>query len=217
VIAALTATHSKEIWYLMRGTGLVSLVLLTLTLTVGIAGVRRWSAPGWPQAAVTFVHRNVALLAVVLLAVHVTTAVIDPYVSIDWLAAVVPFASHWKTLWVGLGAVALDMMIALVVTSLLRAHLGHRVWRAVHWLAYASWPLAVVHGFASGTDSTTGWARAVYVAAILVVVVALAWRVSRPPAAVATPFPAAEPRRRALAGSAPTSARAVAPPPGSRR
>ena len=115
-------------------------------------GPRSRSGPGWPRAMVTFLHRNLALLAVVLLAVHITTAIIDPYVSIGWLAAVVPLASHWRSIWVGLGALALDVMLALVVTSLVRTHLSHRVWRTVHWLAYAAWPLAVVHGFESGTE-----------------------------------------------------------------
>jgi sulfoxide reductase heme-binding subunit YedZ len=188
MIAALTGSQSKEVWYLMRGTGLVSLVLLTFTLAAGIAGVRRWSRPGWPRALVAFLHRNLALLAVVLLAVHITTAIIDPYVSIGWLAAIVPLASHWKSIWVGLGALALDVMIALVVTSLVRAHLSHRVWRTVHWLAYAAWPLAVVHGFESGTDSSTGWARGVYVASIVIVAAALAWRLSRRPVAGAIPL-----------------------------
>ena len=189
MIAAVTGSHSKEIWYLMRGTGLVSLILLTLTLTAGIAGAQRWSARGWSRAAVTFVHRNASLLAVAFLAVHITTAVIDPYVSIGWLAAVVPFVSHWKSVWVGLGAVAVDIMIALVVTSLVRSHLSHRVWRAVHWLAYACWPLAVVHGFESGTDSSTGWAQAVYIASVVAVTAAAGWRLTRP-AAEPVPRPA---------------------------
>jgi sulfoxide reductase heme-binding subunit YedZ len=169
---------------------MVSLVLLTLTLTAGIAGVRRWSARGWAQATVTFVHRNVALLAVILLTIHVVTAIIDPYVSIGWLAAIVPLTSQWESLWVGLGALSLDIMVALVITSLVRSHLPHRLWRAVHWLAYASWPLAVVHGFESGTDSTTGWARAVYVASIVMVLAALAWRFS--PRSTPTPTPLAD-------------------------
>jgi sulfoxide reductase heme-binding subunit YedZ len=189
MIAALTGTHSKEIWYLMRATGMVALVLLTLTLAAGIAGVRRWSARGWAQATMTFLHRNVALLAVILLAIHVVTAIVDPYVSIGWFAAIVPLTSHWKSLWVGLGALSLDIMVALVITSLIRSHLPHRLWRAVHWLAYASWPLAVVHGFGSGTDSSTGWARAVYVASIVVVGAAVAWRISPKADPAPTAFP----------------------------
>jgi sulfoxide reductase heme-binding subunit YedZ len=194
VIATLSAAHSKEIWYLMRGTGMVSLVLLTATLVAGVAGVRRWSSDGWPRAVVAYLHRNVALLAVVFLAVHIVSAMLDPYVSIGWLAAVVPFISHWKSLWVGLGALAVDAMLALVVTSLLRSHLRERTWRAVHWVAYSCWPLALAHGFTSGTDSSTGWARAVYVVAIVVVAGAVAWRLlPRRPLVVPASFAAAGP------------------------
>jgi methionine sulfoxide reductase heme-binding subunit len=186
---ALLSTTSKDNWYLMRGSGMVALVLLTLTLIAGIAGVRRWSTDSWPRSVVAFLHRNVALLAVVFLAIHITTAVIDADVSIGWPAAVVPFASHWDSLWVGLGAVSVDIMLALVITSLVRTHLSYRLWRSIHWLAYASWPLAVLHGFESGTDSTAGWARAVYIVSIVVVTGAVVWRLVRPPTQVpAAPF-----------------------------
>jgi sulfoxide reductase heme-binding subunit YedZ len=191
MIAALGASHSKEIWYLMRGSGMMSLVLLTATMAAGIAGIRRWSSDGWPRAVVAFLHRNIALLAVVFLAVHIVTAMLDTYVSIGWLAAVVPFTSHWKSLWVGLGTLAVDSMVALVATSLIRGRISHRTWRSVHWVAYACWPLALVHGFGSGTDSSTGWARVVYVACIVAVAAAVAWRLlPRRPQVVPAVFPA---------------------------
>jgi sulfoxide reductase heme-binding subunit YedZ len=183
VIASLTAAHSKTLWYVMRGTGFVSLLLLTLTMAAGIANVRRWSTTNWTRSAVTFLHRNVSLLAVVFLALHIATAVTDKYIKVGLLAIVVPFTSQWKPLWVGVGTMALDIMLALVATSLLRNQLGHRLWRGVHWFAYLCWPLAALHGFKSGTDSTTGWARDVYVLCIVVVVaagLARLWGVVRP-------------------------------------
>jgi methionine sulfoxide reductase heme-binding subunit len=176
---AATLTHSKEVWYLMRASGLVALVLLTLTMVAGVVNVRRFATTRWPRAVMALLHRNVALLAVVFLAVHVVTAAVDTYVAVGWLAAVLPFTSQWDRLWVGLGTASVDIMIAVVVTSLLRARLTHRVWRAVHWLAYASWPLALIHGFAAGTDSGTGWARAVYVGAVAAVLAAAGWRLRR--------------------------------------
>jgi sulfoxide reductase heme-binding subunit YedZ len=198
---ALISTTSKDNWYLMRASGMVALVLLTLTLIAGIAGVRRWSTDSWRRSVVTFLHRNVALLAVVFLAIHITTAVIDADVSVGWLAAVLPFASRWDSLWVGLGAVSVDIMLALVVTSLVRTRLSHRLWRSIHWLGYASWPLAVLHGFESGTDSTTGWARAVYITAIVAVTAAVIWRLVRPPTIVATaPFAIANAASPGVAG-----------------
>ncbi len=89
--------------------------------------------------------------------IHVLTAIADPYVTIGLAASVIPFASPYKPLWIGLGAVALDVMIALIVTSLARARIGRRSWRAVHWLAYASWPVAVVHSVGSSNDLRSGW------------------------------------------------------------
>ena len=83
---------------------------------------------------------------------------------------------------------AVDLMVALLVTSLLRARLGHQAWRTVHWLAYACWPLALVHGFAAGSDTGTVWARAVYVVSLLAVVAAVAWRLRRRPVARPTPI-----------------------------
>jgi sulfoxide reductase heme-binding subunit YedZ len=81
-------------------------------------------------------------------------------------------------------------MIALVLTSLLRSRLPHRTWRAVHWLAYAAWPLAMVHGFAAGTDSGTGWAQAVYVLSLVAVASAVVWRLRPRPVQIPATRPA---------------------------
>jgi sulfoxide reductase heme-binding subunit YedZ len=189
-MTAATLTQSKDLWYLMRGSGLVALILLTLTLIGGIVNIRRFATPRWPRAVTGLLHRNVALLAVVFLGVHVATAALDSYVAVGWLAAVIPFTSQWDRFWVGLGTAAVDLMVALIVTSLLRARLGYRTWRAVHWLAYAAWPLAMGHGFAAGSDSGTVWAQGVYVVSLLAVAVAIAWRLRRHPVARPTSIPA---------------------------
>jgi predicted ferric reductase len=185
------ANSSKDIWYLMRGTGFVALLLFTLTVVGGIVNVKRYARPGWPRLVTALLHRNVALLSVVFLAIHIVTAELDSYVKIGWLAAVVPFTSGWKPMWVGLGTVAVDCLLAIVVTSLMRSRLSHRVWRAVHWLAYVSWPLAVAHGFGSGTDRATTWARALYVLSIGVVALAVGWRLLGQPSPIPTPAPVA--------------------------
>ena len=87
-----------------------------------------------------------SLLVLAFLALHVGTTVVDTYTSIPLTAAFIPFASAYKAAWLSLGAVALDLLLALVATSLIRQRLGHRAWRRVHWLAYACWPVAVAHG-----------------------------------------------------------------------
>ncbi len=147
----------SSLWYLTRGTGTVALVLLTLTVALGVANVRRLRTGTVPRFVLADVHRNISLLAIAFVTIHVITAVLDPYAPIRLLDAFVPLASAYRPVWLGLGAVALDLMLALAVTSMLRRRFGHRVWRSTHWLAYASWPVAVVHGLGTGSDAKTHW------------------------------------------------------------
>jgi predicted ferric reductase len=154
-------------WYLMRGSGFVALILLTLTVCLGISNVARLSKGGWTRAVAALVHRNVSLLAVVFLGIHILTAISDKYVKIPALAVVVPGLSGYDAFWVGLGALAFDLLIAVTVTSLLRARLRTGTWRLVHWLTYLSWPVALVHaiGSGSGTGADTGqsWSTLIYI------------------------------------------------------
>jgi methionine sulfoxide reductase heme-binding subunit len=170
---------TDALWYSARGTGLVTLLLLTVVVAVGIAVRSGQALPGLPRFAVAAVHRTAGLFAVVLLAVHVTTLLFDPYAQLSLLDVVVPFAGTYRPLWLGLGTVALDLLLAVVVTSLLRHRLGRRGWRAVHWVAYAAWPAALIHGLGTGTDSGQVWMRAVAALCALVVAAAVVWRCSR--------------------------------------
>jgi methionine sulfoxide reductase heme-binding subunit len=172
-------THTTALWYASRATGVVTMLLLTAVLLLGILVNRQGRLPGLPGFAVTGLHRNVSLLAVGFLAIHVATAVADPYVTIGLAAAVLPFASAYKPLWLGLGAISLDLIAALIVTSLARARMGRRAWRAIHWTAYAAWPLAVLHSLGSSSDARGGLVLGVLAGCVLATVAALAWRLSR--------------------------------------
>ena len=192
------------LWYASRATGVVALVLLTAVVLLGILVTRRGRLPGLPRFATTSLHRSLSLLSVAFIAIHVITAILDPYVSIGIAASVIPFASPYKPLWLGLGAISLDIMIALILTSLARARIGRRTWRAVHWLAYACWPVAVLHGIGSGTDLRTGWLLTMTIGCCVAVAAALTWRVG---SAVTAPGPAQR-AARALAAAADGEARA---------
>ncbi|MBV9426023.1 MAG: ferric reductase-like transmembrane domain-containing protein, partial [Solirubrobacterales bacterium] len=159
-MAIATASGSTALWFAMRATGVTALVLLTLTVVLGVAGVRRLSSLRIPRFVLDGLHRNAALLAVSFLAVHIVTAVIDSYVTIRIVDVFVPFTGTYRPLWLGLGAVSLDLLAAVMVTSLLRKRLGYRTWRATHWLAYAAWPTALVHSLGTGSDAGTGWMTA---------------------------------------------------------
>jgi predicted ferric reductase len=176
-------TSGTALWYASRATGVVALVLLTAVVVLGILVTRRGRLPGLPRFATTSLHRSVSLLAVAFTAVHVVTAIADPYVTIGLAAAVIPFTSPYRPLWIGLGAVSLDIIAALIITSLARARIGRRTWRAVHWLAYASWPVALMHGIGSGTDLHGGLLLALAVLCAAAVVGATGWRIASAAAA----------------------------------
>jgi methionine sulfoxide reductase heme-binding subunit len=144
-------------WYLTRSTGAVALLLLSVAVALGVADVRRLSTPGWPRFVIDALHRNVSLLALLFLALHILTAVLDSFTSISLAAAFVPFVGSYRPFWLGLGAVAFDLMLAVILTSLLRQRVGQRVWRATHWLVYACWPIALLHTLGTGSDIKAAW------------------------------------------------------------
>jgi methionine sulfoxide reductase heme-binding subunit len=164
------------LWYATRATGLVSLLLLTASVLLGILVAGRFASPRWPRFLTMGLHRNISLLAVAFLVMHVGTTVLDSYTSIPLAAAFIPFASGYRRAAVGLGAVALDLLVALIVTSVGRMRLGHRSWRLVHWCGYACWPVAVVHALGAGTDAHRSWAAGLTVAILALVAAAAAWR-----------------------------------------
>jgi sulfoxide reductase heme-binding subunit YedZ len=167
---------STALWYLSRSTGVVLLALLSLTAILGIVIRARGRVPGLPSFAVTALHRNASLIALVLLALHVVTAVVDSFVSIGWLAVVVPFTSHFEPVWVGLGALSLDLVVAMIATSLVRDRIGRRTWRAVHLTAYAAFPLAAIHSIGAAADLQSGTLLAFTVLCLAAVAVAAGWR-----------------------------------------
>jgi methionine sulfoxide reductase heme-binding subunit len=176
IVALASPSEATSLWYLTRGTGTVALVLLTAVLVLGILARAGGALPACPRFVTPALHRNLSLLAVVLIAVHVVSAVMDPYAPIRLLDGVVPFVSAYRPIWLVLGALTFDLLIAVIVTSLLRVRLGYRAWRTVHWLAYASWPLAIAHGLGSGSDVQARWMLAIMVAAGAVAVAAVLWR-----------------------------------------
>jgi methionine sulfoxide reductase heme-binding subunit len=177
------------LWYVNRAAGLVLLVLLTVTTALGVSavdrrtrprigptGVRRTPAVGrFPGFVVPELHRRVSLVAVALTVLHVVPAVLDDYVPIGWVDVVLPFASDYKSLWLGLGTLTFDVLGVVVVTALLRAHLGPASWKTIHKAAYAAWPLALAHTVGMGTDMS-GFGAVLVLACVLAVIAAFVVR-----------------------------------------
>jgi len=173
----LATSGPSAYWYATRGTGVVALLLLTAGVLLGVLTSARWSSPRWPRFVVSGLHRNLTLLALAFVVVHVVTTILDGYAPIRLRDAVLPFTSQYRLIWLGLGAVAFDLLLALILTSLFRARIGLRMWKLVHWLAYLSWPVALVHAFGTGSDARAGWFGLVAIGSVVAVVLAVLWRV----------------------------------------
>ncbi len=171
-------TSSTTLWYATRATGIVSLVLLTMTLVFGILTAGRVRSRSWPAVAQSDLHKRVSVLAVVFLSIHVLTAVLDTYVHLGWASIVVPFSSSYEPLWTGLGTVAFDLMVAVAVSSALRQRISARTWRAIHWLAYGTWPVAMAHALGEGTDGFKLWMDVLAGVCAAAVGAALVWRIA---------------------------------------
>ena len=176
--------NQPAVWYLMRASGAVALLLLTMVSALGIATVSRWRPGRVPRFVTLAQHRNVSLLAVAFLSVHVITAIVDPDAAVRLAAVVLPMPSSTYGLWLGLAALAFDLIVALVVTSLLRHRIAPRLWRGLHWAAYLAWPFALLHGAGMGTDSGSPWMLAIDAACVALFATAVVLRVlNAPPAA----------------------------------
>ena len=148
---------SPLLWYLNRGTGVVLVVLFSLTVVLGVLAISRAVSPWWPRFVTQGLHRTLAALSVLLLVAHAVSAVVDEFVDIRWWQAFVPFGATYQPLWLGLGTLALDLTLVVVATSLARARLPHRAWFLVHLTTYAAWVAGVVHGLGIGTDAGRSW------------------------------------------------------------
>lgn len=169
-------TSATTLWYLTRGSGAVALLLLTATVLLGVLSSTGARSARWPRFAVGAAHRNLTLLSIVFVALHVVTTVADGYAPIALKDAIVPFVSPYRPLWLGLGAVAFDLLLALAITSYLRHRIGFAAWRGIHWLAYVSWPVALVHSLGTGSDARTWWLAALGAGSLAVVALAVVGR-----------------------------------------
>ncbi|HEY5821387.1 MAG TPA: ferric reductase-like transmembrane domain-containing protein [Propionibacteriaceae bacterium] len=169
---------NELLWFVSRAAGLVSVVLLSATVVLGLLTAGRAAPIAAPSSVRAALHRSISLVMVVGVAVHVVTAIAETYVDIGWLSLLIPFTSGYAPVWVGLGTIALDLLLIIVATSLLRDRIPTRTWRLVHWFAYAMWPIAVLHGVTTSTSDTTAvWVTSAVCA--VGVVVAAVWRAGR--------------------------------------
>ena len=169
---------TQILWFATRGAGIVSLILFSVVACLGLLSVARTQSAWWPRFLTVELHRTLALMSVAFVAIHIVTAVLDPFTHLGIAAALVPLASIYRPLPVAFGVVSIYLVGAVVVTSLLRDRIGHRLWRAVHWTSYLSWPLAVEHTLTAGSDAFAPWMLAITVACVVSVAAALLIRLT---------------------------------------
>ncbi|MEA2618420.1 MAG: methionine sulfoxide reductase heme-binding subunit [Chloroflexota bacterium] len=175
LLAAATAGPSA-LWYATRGAGVASLLVLTASVVLGVGTAVRWEGASTPRFVTAALHRNLSLLSIVLVAVHVVTTVLDPFAAIGVRDVVVPFGAAYRPVWLGLGVAAFDVLLAVALSSVLRRRIGQRAWRLIHWAAYAAWPLAVVHGLGTGSDAAVPWMIGLTASCVAAVVLAVLQR-----------------------------------------
>lgn len=166
----------EALWALGRGTGVVGLVLFSLALVLGVTVRAGAQLPGLGRFGVARLHRDVALLASAFIGIHLVSLLFDSYAQLDLVDLVLPFFASYRPMWLGLGTLAIDITIAVVITALLRHRVGARVFRVIHFGTYLLWPLALVHAIGAGTDSGEPWFLGTAAVCTVAVVVAVARR-----------------------------------------
>lgn len=173
-------TASPVDWYAARAAGVAAYVLLSASVALGLTLSGGRAGERWPRFALEELHRAASLLVGVFVALHVVTVAIDAYLRLSLVSILVPFASTWRPVWVGLGVVAAELLLALAVTNLLRDRIGRTRWRTLHYGSFAVWGAATAHGLVVGTDRTTPWLLALEAVSIAVVAWLLASRLRLP-------------------------------------
>ena len=169
---------NEALWALGRGTGVVALVMFTVTIVLGILGRSGRSVAGLGRFGVNEVHRTAALTGTTLVGVHVASLFFDPFAQLRLVDVVCPFLGAYRPFWLGLGTLAVDLLAVVIVVSLLRERVGPRVFRTVHWATYALWPVAMAHAIGNGTDRASTWMLGLAAVCTAAVVAAVGWRLT---------------------------------------
>ncbi len=168
----------QVLWAAGRASGVIALVLLTVSVILGIATRSGRPLPGLPRFSVLLIHRNISLISSLFVLLHIVTLLFDRYARLRLIDFVLPFLGAFKPFWQGLGTVAFDLLLVVIVSSLLRHRLGVKTFRFLHWFTYAMWPVALAHAIGNGTNGTTGWFLILAGISVAAVFAAVIWRMS---------------------------------------
>jgi methionine sulfoxide reductase heme-binding subunit len=167
----------NTLWFLDRASGFVLLVLFTISIIMGILATRRSSRSSFSRLLSQDLHVRITSIALALLVVHVATAVMDSYVDIVPIDVIVPFRGGYEVFWLGLGTIAVDVILVVLITTFIRGRLSERSWRIFHVLAYAGWAACLLHAWGTGSDARTSWGLAIVLTCTLAGLVATVARI----------------------------------------
>ncbi|HEY5143121.1 MAG TPA: ferric reductase-like transmembrane domain-containing protein [Solirubrobacteraceae bacterium] len=180
-------TSSPIDWYAARAGGVVAYILLTIVVVLGTTMASGARSRRWPRFAVQDVHRFAGLLTGTFLVLHIVAIAIDSYLPFTLSSILVPFTSSYRPVFVGLGVVGAELLAALAITNRLRDRMPYETWRRLHYLNFAVWAGATVHGLGSGTDRSAPWLLAIEALCVFAVLSAIGWRILRARDAVRPP------------------------------
>lgn len=149
-------------WDIARSGGFVAYGLLTLAVALGLALSMRWQAPQWPRIINSELHNFLTLLSLAFTIIHVLAVWLDPFTAFGWSEVFIPFASHYRAIWMAFGIVGLYLGLALAASVWLRPYIGYEWWRRLHVLTLVVYLLVTVHGLTTGSDTRTFWGAAIY-------------------------------------------------------
>jgi predicted ferric reductase len=170
------ALTSPYFWYTTRATGLVALMLFTLVVSLGTFVANRIGGTVVGRFEVNELHRSLSMIAMAFLAIHVATTVLDSYVSTGFVSIFVPLTSAYKRIDITIGAIAMDLCLAVWISSLLKARIKYESWRFIHWLSWLFFATALVHSFLTGTDARHGWGLLIILSCAATGAIAALWR-----------------------------------------
>jgi methionine sulfoxide reductase heme-binding subunit len=169
-------TASPAIWYAARASGVAAYVVLSVVVCLGLTLGGKAQSRRWPRFSVEDVHRFGGLLVGSLLGVHILAIAADSFLPFSLTQLLVPFTSTYRPLWTGLGIAAAEILAALAITNHYRSRLPYSFWRKAHYLNFAVWGLASVHGLMAGTDRGAAWLAILYGVSVASVLMLLVWR-----------------------------------------
>jgi sulfoxide reductase heme-binding subunit YedZ len=173
-------TSSPVDWYAARAGGVVAYLLLSAVVCLGLSMSGRKTLKRWPRFALEDIHRFGGLLVGAFVAIHIATIAIDSYLPFSPASLAVPLLDRYRPLWVALGIVAAELLLALAISNHYRdRRLPYRLWRRAHYLNFAVWAAATLHGLGAGTDRNAAWLLTLYTLATGSVCGLTAWRLTR--------------------------------------